>query len=389
MTIKRNGLLCALAISILLLANGFVDPSKMRAAGGFSAKKSGKDETPPTIVLSLPAPTGNNGWYNKPVSILVKAWDGESGIASKSISIGGSAWYKDALTIRRDGSFVIYGQATDKAGNSSSTSVFINIDLTPPTVDFEYPEPEGKFDWYLDKVSISLSGKDDLSGVLMTNLSAKRINEEFLDDSTSVESELPSDLVRTYDQIIQGTILDESKAYTQISGSGRYVISGFVMDMAGNRTVVETELLIDNTPPEISMRSPDAFNGTIYLDGLMSDGQSGVNKVFINFGNGWERVKTQRGVWSFVWETEGLKDGEHSFSLKVSDIAGNENVYDFSADVINHFWPIFAIIGVSLSLGLIHLFDPRKYAWQDLSTALAKYARMDMNAANLFGKERR
>jgi len=378
----------ALTALAFVMVSGFTAPGWNGKTSEFVLKKSSTDNNPPTVVLSLPAPTGNNGWYNKPVSIRVIAWDGESGIASKTISIGGAAWYKESLTIRREGSFVIYGQATDKAGNSMSTSVFINVDLTPPTVDFVYPEPEGKYDWYLGEIPISLSGSDDLSGVVKTDLIVKKINEDFIDDSTFIQGSQPSNLIRTYERVVSADAIEKTNAHTKITGSGRYFISGYVMDEAGNRTNVETELMIDCTKPEIFINSPDSFSGIISIEGKINDMHSGANKVFIDFGNGWERVKHDQRFWSFDWETDGLKDGEHPFSIKVSDLAGNEHISSSSAVVINHFWPIFSLLGILLSVGLIHLLDPRKYAWQDFSTTLKRYARMERHAAELFGKER-
>ena len=83
------------------------------------------DTTPPTITAAVtPAPNAN-GWNRTNVTVRFTCADTESGIAVCPA----------AIVVRTEGSQqVISGTARDKAGNSASASVTLNIDKTPPVV---------------------------------------------------------------------------------------------------------------------------------------------------------------------------------------------------------------------------------------------------------------
>jgi hypothetical protein len=161
---KKSARLTLILLSTVLLVSGSAY-TLMRPAG--------KDRNPPTVMLSIPAPTGNNGWYNKPLSVYVYAWDGGKGVKDVEVSLGGGTWYKRTLTIRKDGTYKVIGKASDKAGNVATTWQIVHVDMTPPTVDFVVPQAQGiTNNWYVKPVTLTLSGEDNLSGVYQTNLTA-------------------------------------------------------------------------------------------------------------------------------------------------------------------------------------------------------------------------
>lgn len=83
------------------------------------------DKTPPIISWTTsPAPNAN-GWYNTDVTVTFTCSDHLSGIATCPAPI----------TVTTEGAGqVITGTAVDKAGNSATVSVALNIDKTPPSV---------------------------------------------------------------------------------------------------------------------------------------------------------------------------------------------------------------------------------------------------------------
>ena len=106
------------------------------------------DKTPPTIGADPDPDPNGAGWYNTvPVTVSFIAGDGLSGINTVTAPI----------TFTSEGSGqVANGVATDKAGNSSTTSFVVNIDLTPPEFKNVFNE---------DTLTVDVLALDDLSGV--------------------------------------------------------------------------------------------------------------------------------------------------------------------------------------------------------------------------------
>ena len=349
-------------------------------------KKVGRDRNPPTVVLSMPAPTGNNGWYNQPVQVYVKAYDSGSGLADVQVSLGGGTWYKRSLTIRKDGTFYVIGKAVDKAGNMATATQLIKVDLTPPEVDFNIPQVNGQPDWYITPISLALNGSDALSGVYKTTLSAKGTFEPV--ENGLLDSRESYINAQTASQIlVDGKELNSTSAYIKVTRSGNYLVSGYVEDIAGNRTPVETRVVLDLDAPQIDFKSSDQYYGEIELNGPISEENSGVAGVWIDSGKGWKRADVINSDWSYLWTTDGLKDGDYIVRARVMDKAGNSSDSSTKITVINHFWPLAAIFGVLISLGLVAMYDPRRRALMELTQMTARYAHMDYSARQLERKK--
>jgi hypothetical protein len=109
------------------------------------------DKTPPTIVSSVPAPTGNNGWYKTDVPVTFGCTDvlsgittngctavgafGSGGAAPGGLPVTGPITVSTTWTITQDTTgTVATGTAIDQAYNSASTtSVSIKRDVVTPT----------------------------------------------------------------------------------------------------------------------------------------------------------------------------------------------------------------------------------------------------------------
>ncbi len=111
------------------------------------------DKTLPVIIGSqTPAPNAN-GWNNGNVTVHFDCSDSLSGLDSCTPN----------STISNEGANqLITGTATDTAGNSASTVVGINIDITPPTITINTPAPLGL---YKVGTALNFSATDSLSGV--------------------------------------------------------------------------------------------------------------------------------------------------------------------------------------------------------------------------------
>ena len=202
------------------------------------------DKTKPTITGS-PSPTANAyGWNNTNVIVHFTGSDALSGIATvtSDVTISSEGTNRSAT-----------GTATDKAGNSASTTVSgINIDKTAPTVTGS-PDRSAIYNgWYNGPVTISWTATDSLSKV----------------NTTNPGNDLSPDTVSN-----EGTQIATATAYDKADNMG-----------TGNYTVK-----IDQSPPTIT-GSPDQpanihgwYNGPVTISWTATDSLSGVN--YSNPGN--------------------------------------------------------------------------------------------------------
>lgn len=343
---------------------------------------SGKlsDESAPAMFISVGDPTGKHGWYNTPVSFQVKSWD-EDGIAREEISIGGGTWYNKSLTIRKDGEYIVYGRAVDRGGHVSVAWVKIKIDMTPPDAKLIIPKPNGKNGWYVGSVPVTLAGSDLLSGIYKTDLQIERksIANEF--SPRNAQEAFDNENVRGDQKMIQGENVAINLSRARMDESGIYQITGYVEDIAGNRTPVDHTVMLDLVAPEAVIYSPKKFSGKIALEGSLQDFDSGIKNLYVDTGSGWQSVEfTSEGNWIKEWATDDLKDGKYLIKAKVIDTAGNQSFAYYTAVVLNNIWPFFAFWGVLISLAFVASFDARRKAWQEFGLALVKVAHMEKNA---------
>jgi RHS repeat-associated protein len=122
--------------------------------GSLAVDIIGVDNDPPTITAAASPAANAAGWNNTDVAVSFSCADALSGIASCS----------PAATITTEGANqIVSGTATDKAGNTASTQLSLNIDKTPPVLTVASPVNGST----VATPSLQLSGSvsDALSGI--------------------------------------------------------------------------------------------------------------------------------------------------------------------------------------------------------------------------------
>ena len=114
------------------------------------------DSTPPIITPSVTGPAGSNGWYVGDTTVSWTVTDAESTISSSSGC--------DATTIITDTSGLTLTCSATSLGGTSSTSVTIRRDTTPPGASAVATPPANANNWRNTDVTVSFSGTDALSG---------------------------------------------------------------------------------------------------------------------------------------------------------------------------------------------------------------------------------
>ena len=114
------------------------------------------DTTPPLIRPILSPLSKANGWNNTDVTVFFAAIDSLSSIAHVTPPV---------LVTQEGEGHIIVGTATDLAGNSTSTSVIINIDKTPPQVTALVTPLPNAAGWNNADTTVTFTAQDSLSGV--------------------------------------------------------------------------------------------------------------------------------------------------------------------------------------------------------------------------------
>ncbi len=124
--------------------------------GGGKGNVNGKgNETVPPSIQSTVSPAPNsNGWNNSNVTVSFTCSDA-SGIASCS---------GPTIVSTNGGNQVVTGTAVDRAGNTATASVSVNLDKAPPSITATATPAANASGWNNTDVTVSFVCSDALSG---------------------------------------------------------------------------------------------------------------------------------------------------------------------------------------------------------------------------------
>ncbi len=168
------------------------------------------DKTGPSVTPVLTPPADAAAWNNTSVNVSFTCSDSLSGVATcpaaKNLTLEGARQ-------------IVTGTSTDIAGNSTTASVTVNIDKTPPTITATPSVSPNAAGWITTPVTVNFACADSLSGIAIC----------------------PAPQPVTSD------------------GKGE-VISGTAVDQAGNTASSAVTLNVDRTPPVITVTVSPAPN---------------------------------------------------------------------------------------------------------------------------------
>jgi hypothetical protein len=253
-----------------------------------------KVDTEPPALGNFPGPDGLNGWYVSPMSIAPSSNDATSGIASESVCLDGSCANSITLT---EGTHTLEMNATDGAGNSTSSElVSVQVDLTPPSFG-SLSSPDGTDGWFVSDVSLSPGAVDTTSGVASESI-----------------------------------CMDGTCGSTVTITEGIHTISRSATDNAGNTATTEPESISCDITPPVSLFTvpPEGTSivspGTVSLSGASTDALSGIGyaQISTDGGSSWQDLTLTGDSWTFTWNTTGLPDGTYPIYVRARDNAGNQ-----------------------------------------------------------------
>jgi hypothetical protein len=238
---------------------------------GDACETASTDTTPPVITPSVSGTLGTNGWFVSNVDVGWIVSDAESAISSSSGC--------DSAVVTSDTAGVTFTCSATSGGGTSSLSVTVKRDATPPTATASVsgggaPSSNG---WFNKDVIVSFSGTDAMSGGVSCDGSV-RLSSEGSDQSAT----------------------------------------GYCYDAAGNQSEPATAegINIDRTPPQVAVISPAngatyARNQVVVADYNCPDALSGVLSCIGTLAPG-----------AVIDTSKKVKN--RKFSVDALDLAGNK-----------------------------------------------------------------
>ena len=271
--------------------SGTVNYTATAATSGLTASGSKTwklDTTYPTATMSIPTPTGSNGWFKSlPVVVSVTGSDTYSGLAVARLSTDTVTWQPSSITFSSEGKYIVWYGADDLAGNRTDYSgQFVNIDTTPPNLTPSVSGTMGANGWYVSNVVVDATGTDNLSG----------ISSIVVSDNGGAAKPVPVTLT-----------------------SGIHALTITAKDVAGNSRSTTLNLTIDTDGPIItSSITGTGGNNNWYVSDVdvtatVSDTVSGMDGTL--------EISVDDGAWTTNLPVH-FSEGEHIVDLRAYDEAG-------------------------------------------------------------------
>ena len=246
------------------------------------------DKTAPVISTEQQPQPNANGWNATPVTVNFICSDALSGIKE----------CPSAALINTEGiAQLVSGTASDKAGNTATTSTTINLDTTKPTINYTLTPIPNAAGWNNTDVLISFICADALSGIesctppitvvtegsnqLFTGTAVDKAgNSSTVSVALDIDKTLPiinslatpaanANGWNNSDVIVDFTCSDNlsgiascSPSQTVITEGANQLITGTAVDVAGNSANSVVTLNIDKTVPTITASVSPAANAT-------------------------------------------------------------------------------------------------------------------------------
>lgn len=267
------------------------------------------DFTPPTVAYLLSGALGDDGWYISPVTAALAASDSASGIGSLTLD---GASYAGPVTISTQGDSLHTYDATDVAGNTSSSESFsLKIDTAPPASSLTSSSAGQAIS---GAITLSGSASDAISGLARVDVS---IDGGATWNAATVNGGQWSYSLNTV-SLPDGPLT--------VSVRARDVAGNVQPDSGAGSTSVP--LLVDNTTPEAALSAPSSFcplcGETAALNYSVGDATSGIASWTLTVVGGPTLASgSTPASASFAWDGDGLAAGPYTVRLMATDTAGN------------------------------------------------------------------
>ena len=249
-------------------------------------------------------------------------------------------------------------QATDVAGNASSSSITVNFisDSTPPTISaiidsapkgngwnngpvtvtFDCQDTGSGIDFCSDPVTVTAQGASSLFGTavdLAGNANQITVTVQIDSSPPTVTADVApepnpagwnnSDVTVTLNASDFNSGIDSASPPTTLTTDGAgQVVDGSATDLAGNSASASATVNLDKTPPVLSVISPlpdgIVLGPELTVDGTVDESLSGIASVTCDG----EQATLSGGTFSCDLT---LDAGANSISVEATDVASNHS----------------------------------------------------------------
>jgi hypothetical protein len=193
------------------------------------------DRTPP-IITAVTDPSPNaQGWNNTDVTVTFVCRDSVSGIA----------FCPSPITVSNKGAGqIISGTAMDNAGNSATVSATVNIDKKSPVTRISATP---KLLWPANGKMVKVWVKGDISDSSRISSIVVKVKDEYGKVQPSVNT-------------LNAPIFLEARRNANDRNGRHYIIEAVVTDIAGNTSMVKTEVIVPHDMKHDGKRKHDGKN---------------------------------------------------------------------------------------------------------------------------------
>ncbi|MFW6074363.1 MAG: OmpL47-type beta-barrel domain-containing protein [Chloroflexota bacterium] len=331
------------------------------------------DDTAPVVSAQVSGDEGDNGWFIENPTVTITADDPESAVHLIEYRIGEGAvqTYNNPFQISQDGEFEVEFRATNDHGFTSDwESIDILVDTEAPqgSIDFD-PESPNSNGWYNEPVDVTFTCTDDGSGFQAgdttqdTQTFGQDVDNGFIQilctdqagneysDSATINIDLTNPTIELHDSYTfeEGTIVqvdvesvsdplsgiesirwdldgdgtfEESYPLNLDTGDGPDTLTFDIqaIDNAGNETVEEVVITIENVDPEIDSVT---VNGNEVIVSASDQGNDELSYEFDCDDDGQYEVSPQS---SNTTECPlGTSRGEYQVNVRVTDGDGGSD----------------------------------------------------------------
>lgn len=348
------------------------------------------DRTPPQITAATKTAPNSNGWFGGDVSVSFTASDALSGLAFTT---------PETLVSSEGAKQDIVGTAKDKADNSATASVIVNIDKTAPQITAASKTAPNANGWYGGDVVVSFAASDALSGlafsspdvVVSTEGAAQEISGTATDkadhtanasvivniDKTApviaLSSRTPAnaagwnntDVSLTWQctDSLSGPVVNQVAQSLSAEGAAQNAI-GTCADLAGHTASnTQSGINIDKTSPTSQITTP--ANGAVYV-------LNGIVNAAYGCADALSGVSACVGPVAPGAAVDTATVGDKTFTVNAADAAGNQSAASHSYTVQYAFSgfsnPIVAMPAVNTANAGKTV--PVKYSLRDVNNAV-------------------
>jgi Glucodextranase, domain B/Bacterial Ig domain len=205
--------------------------------------------------------------------------------------------FQTTVNLAIEGTNTIMISARDPSGNTSYATIQIARDTISPTVTILTPQTDSAVNTPVVSVQGTITDQNPVAATITVNASPP--------------------------QPITLSAIDYSNTVTLESGMNTILVEA--IDAAGNREMATSTILMDTTPPMVSITAPEAgaqLSGVVSVTADVSDTLSGVSQVEL-LANGANVTGLTTAPYYFSLNTALLSAGETALTVHAVDHVGN------------------------------------------------------------------